>query len=150
MARRSDHSRDELYDMALEAARQIAEKEGLRGLKARGIAREIGYTIGTLYNLFEDLDDLIVHLNGRTLDALPIVRQGQSPVQDCLTMPHPELGHQVKVESTRPPAEFQPVRFFEGQDGVINEYQIHPDNHNSCRHHYSCQGRVRRDQFRHR
>ncbi len=32
MARRSDHSREELYDMALEAARQIAEKEGLRGL----------------------------------------------------------------------------------------------------------------------
>ena len=70
MARRSDHSRDELYDMALEAARQIAEKEGLRGLKARRIARDIGYTIGTLYNLFEDLDDLIVHLNGRTLDDL--------------------------------------------------------------------------------
>ncbi len=70
MARRSDHSREELYDMALEAARQIAEKEGLRGLKARRIAREIGYTIGTLYNLFEDLDDLIIHLNGRTLDDL--------------------------------------------------------------------------------
>ncbi len=70
MARRSDHSREELYDMALEAARQIAEKEGLRGLKARRIARDIGYTIGTLYNLFEDLDDLIVHLNGRTLDDL--------------------------------------------------------------------------------
>ncbi len=70
MARRSDHSREELYDMALEAARQIAEKEGLRGLKARRIAREIGYTIGTLYNLFEDLDDLIIHMNGRTLDDL--------------------------------------------------------------------------------
>ena len=56
--------------MALAAARDIAEKEGLRGLKARRIARDIGYTIGTLYNLFEDLDDLIVHLNGRTLDAL--------------------------------------------------------------------------------
>ena len=70
MARRSDHSREELYNMALEAARQIAEKEGLRGLKARRIARDIGYTIGTLYNVFEDLDDLIVHLNGRTLEDL--------------------------------------------------------------------------------
>lgn len=70
MARRSDHSREELREMALNAARKIAEKEGLRGLTARGIAREIGYTVGTLYNLFEDLDDLIVHLNGRTLDAL--------------------------------------------------------------------------------
>ena len=56
--------------MALETAREIAEKEGLRGLAARRIARDIGYTVGTIYNLFEDLDDLIVHLNGRTLDAL--------------------------------------------------------------------------------
>ncbi len=70
MGRRSDHSRDELYAMALAAAREIAEKEGLRALTARRIAREIGYTIGTLYNLFDNLDDLIVHLNGTTLDSL--------------------------------------------------------------------------------
>lgn len=70
MGRRSDHSREELYEMALEAARKIAEEEGLRGLAARRIAREIGYTVGTLYNLFENLDDLIVHLNGTTLDTL--------------------------------------------------------------------------------
>ncbi len=70
MGRRSDHSREELYEMALEAARKIAEEEGLRGLAARRIAREIGYTVGTLYNLFEDLDDLIIHMNGRTLDDL--------------------------------------------------------------------------------
>ncbi len=70
MGRRSDHSREELYELALEAARKIAEEEGLRGLAARRIAREIGYTVGTLYNLFEDLDDLIIHMNGRTLDDL--------------------------------------------------------------------------------
>jgi AcrR family transcriptional regulator len=70
MARRSDHSREELYVMALAAAREIAEKDGLRGLKARRISREIGYTVGTLYNVFSNLDDLIIHLNGTTLDAL--------------------------------------------------------------------------------
>jgi AcrR family transcriptional regulator len=70
MARRSDHSREELYEMALEAARRMAEKDGLRGISSRGVAREIGYTIGTIYNLFDDLDDLIVHLNGRTLEEL--------------------------------------------------------------------------------
>ena len=70
MGRRSDHSREELYAMALEAAREIAEEEGLRGLTTRRIARDIGYTVGTLYNVFENLDDLIVHLNGTTLDAL--------------------------------------------------------------------------------
>ena len=77
MGRRSDHSRDELYTMALAAAREIAEKEGLRALTARRIAREIGYTIGTLFNLFDNFDDLIVHLNGTTLDTLYEAVAGQ-------------------------------------------------------------------------
>ncbi|MDA7946128.1 MAG: TetR/AcrR family transcriptional regulator [Hyphomicrobiaceae bacterium] len=70
MARRSDHTREELTRMALDAAHAITADEGLRGLRARQIARDIGYTIGTLYNLFEDFDDLILHMNGETLDAL--------------------------------------------------------------------------------
>ena len=70
MARRNDHSREELYQLALGAARDIAEAEGLRGLTARRIAAEIGYSVGTLYNVFVNLDDLIIHLNGSTLDQL--------------------------------------------------------------------------------
>lgn len=70
MARRSDHTREELYELALGAAERIAEAEGLQGLTVRKVAGEIGYSHGTLYNLFADLDDLIVHLNGRTLDLL--------------------------------------------------------------------------------
>ncbi len=70
MGRRSDHSRQELHELALTAAWEIAEKEGLRGLTGRRIAREIGYTVGTLYNLFDDLDDLISQLIGRVLGAL--------------------------------------------------------------------------------
>jgi AcrR family transcriptional regulator len=70
MARRSDHTREELYEMALQAAERLVEDEGLSGLTVRRVASEIGYTHGTLYNIFADLDDLIVHLNGRTLDAL--------------------------------------------------------------------------------
>ncbi len=70
MARRSDHTREELYELALQAAERLVEAEGLSGLTVRRVASEIGYTHGTLYNVFSDLDDLIVHLNGRTLDAL--------------------------------------------------------------------------------
>ena len=70
MARRSDHSREELHEMALAAAREIVEMDGLRELTARRIAARIGYSAGTLYNLFDDLDDLIVQLNGRSLDSL--------------------------------------------------------------------------------
>ena len=70
MARRSDHSRPELTRMALDAARRIVDKDGLRGLSTRQVAKAIGYSAGTLYQLFDDLDDLIVHLNAETLDGL--------------------------------------------------------------------------------
>lgn len=70
MGRRSDHTREELHELAIAAARAIVEVEGSKGLTVRQIAARIGYSPGTLYNLFEDRDDLIVHLNGTTLDAL--------------------------------------------------------------------------------
>lgn len=70
MARRSDHNREELYEMAIAAAIEIVEKDGFRALTARNVADKIGYSAGTLYNVFENLDDIIVHLNGRTLDRL--------------------------------------------------------------------------------
>ena len=31
---------------------------------------EIGYSIGTIYNLFEDFDDLVLHVNGESVDRL--------------------------------------------------------------------------------
>ena len=70
MARRSDHSREQLAEMAVAAATKLAEADGLRGVTARGIAREIGYTVGTLYNVFDNLDDLVSHMNAATMDAL--------------------------------------------------------------------------------
>lgn len=70
MARRSDHSRDELTEMLLASARRFAEKEGLNGIGARRVARDVGYTPGTIYNIFGSLDGLIVRLRADTLDEL--------------------------------------------------------------------------------
>jgi len=70
MARRSDHSREELYGMAMNAARDIVQQEGVRALTARSLAAAIGYSPGTLYNLFQNLDELTLHVNASTLDAL--------------------------------------------------------------------------------
>ncbi len=70
MARRSDHSRDELYDMALTAARSIVAQHGLEALTARRVAQEIGYSPGTLYNIFHNQDDMIIHMNAATIDGL--------------------------------------------------------------------------------
>jgi AcrR family transcriptional regulator len=81
VGRRSDHSKEELYELALRAAREIIEVDGPRALTARNVADAIGYSPGTLYNLFENLDDLITHLNGRLLDEMGDALAG-TPVGD--------------------------------------------------------------------
>ena len=70
MARRSDHSRQELRELVLSAAREVVEKEGISGLSTRALAKRIGYAPGTLYNVFHNLDDLIFALNSRTVAEL--------------------------------------------------------------------------------
>jgi len=67
MARRSDHSRDELREMAVNAGQEIIKNEGFSNFSARKVARNIGYTIGTIYNIFESHDDFILHINIITL-----------------------------------------------------------------------------------
>lgn len=93
MARRSDHSREEIREMALEAAEAIVSTQGYQGLSARKVAGAIGYTVGTLYLVFENLDDLILQVNGRTLDRLHrrmVEDQAQCrDALDCLL----QLGH---------------------------------------------------------
>jgi len=70
VARRNDHSPEELRILALAAARGLAIEEGMRGVTVRRVAERIGYAPGTIYNLFANLDDLIVHVNGDTLAGL--------------------------------------------------------------------------------
>ena len=70
--------------MALDAARKIVSKHGLRTLTTRGVAKAIGYTSGSLYQIFENFDDLVEEMNAETIDQLRIrcervdLRQGPS------------------------------------------------------------------------
>jgi AcrR family transcriptional regulator len=70
MGRRSAHTPEELRGLILQAAQDIIEKDGLSGLSARAIARQIEYSPGTLYNMFENLDDLVLHVEARVLTDL--------------------------------------------------------------------------------
>lgn len=70
MARRADHTHDEIREMAITAARRLIENDGLEKLKLRAIAREIGYAPGTLYNVFDSFDELMMRVNAMTIDAL--------------------------------------------------------------------------------
>ncbi len=67
MGRRSDHTRSELEALfVVEGLRQISEV-GLGRFSARDVAKRVGYSIGTLYNVFGSYDGLLLAINARTL-----------------------------------------------------------------------------------
>ena len=68
MARRYDHNRDALMEMAIISGREIIVAGGYSEFSARKVATAIGYTVGTIYNVFGTHDNLILHINSRTLD----------------------------------------------------------------------------------
>jgi AcrR family transcriptional regulator len=70
MGRRSTHTPQQLRELILDAAQEIIDARGLTGLSAREVARRIGYSPGTIYNMFTNLDDVILNIEGRVLDAL--------------------------------------------------------------------------------
>jgi AcrR family transcriptional regulator len=70
VGRRNEHSRDELRALALRAAGDIVAESGAAALSMREVARRIGYTVGALYIVFENLDDLIVQVNEQTVIEL--------------------------------------------------------------------------------
>ena len=62
--------RDRLREKILVLADGILETEGLDALQARRIAKEADCSVGTVYNIFGDIDGLIVAANSRTLGAM--------------------------------------------------------------------------------
>lgn len=70
MGRRNDHTRIQLKDMAITAAENILINEGYAALTTRRVAKDIGYTVGSLYMIFRNMDELVLTINARTLTAL--------------------------------------------------------------------------------
>lgn len=62
-APRARRSRDELRQETLDAARKIILAEGPEALTARRLAKAVGYTPGTIYNLFDSLSDVLWQVN---------------------------------------------------------------------------------------
>ena len=70
MARRNDHTREELKALILSKAWAIVDEKGFEKLTARALAKEIGYTPGTIYNLFSSMEVLYLQLNLKTIALL--------------------------------------------------------------------------------
>jgi AcrR family transcriptional regulator len=70
MARRGHHTLEQIKDMIIIAAEELIEGGGMTQLRVRNIATKIGYTVGSIYMVFDSMDELILHLKGRTLDTI--------------------------------------------------------------------------------
>jgi AcrR family transcriptional regulator len=62
--------RAKLRQALIEASEQAIAAKGLSGLKTRDLARQIGCANGAVYNLVEDIDELILRVGSRTLRRL--------------------------------------------------------------------------------
>ncbi len=56
--------------MALATTERFLQAQPIHEISARQVAKEMGYTVGTLYTLFANQADLQLQVNGRTLAAL--------------------------------------------------------------------------------
>lgn len=68
MARGDQH--EALRMRLIDAAERTIAENGLVALKARDLAREAGCAVGTIYNVFEHLDELVLCVGSRTLAML--------------------------------------------------------------------------------
>ena len=66
MARRADHSPEELKALLIEAGHGLMAERGFAAFSGREAARRAGYTVGTIYNVFGSLDEYILAINTRT------------------------------------------------------------------------------------
>lgn len=70
MGRHRKYTEADLIKMALSSAEKLVERGGLAEFSARKVAADIGCPVSMLYTVFASLDDLILRVNGKTLDDM--------------------------------------------------------------------------------
>lgn len=91
VARRQEHSGEEMIELVAAAAEEIGAQEGLAGITMRRLAKAIGYAPNSIYHAVGDMDQVILHLNARTLNRLHRglkrrIRPGQSANDSALAL----------------------------------------------------------------
>jgi AcrR family transcriptional regulator len=81
--------RAKLREALIEAAERAIAARGLAGMRSRELAQEIGCANGAIYNLVENLDELVLRVGSRTLARLDAVltaaeRNGPAAPADML------------------------------------------------------------------
>ncbi|MCG9598016.1 WHG domain-containing protein [Vibrio sp. Isolate25] len=84
MARRNDHTREELIALTLDTVKEFLSENSYHELSLRKVANMIGYVPSTLVNVFGNYNLLLLHAVAQTLDELAneakgVVAQSQNP-----------------------------------------------------------------------
>ncbi len=81
MARRNDHTREELITLTLDSVRLFLGDHSYHELSLRKVANMIGYVPSTLVNVFGNYNLLLLHVVAQTLDELAV--EAKSVVAKC-------------------------------------------------------------------
>lgn len=75
MARRNDHTREELITITLDKVKHFLDTHSYHELSLRKVATMIGYVPSTLVNVFGNYNLLLLHVVAQTLDELALAAQ---------------------------------------------------------------------------
>ena len=70
MAGKVEMRREALRETLIEISERLIARDGIGAIKARDLAAEAGCAVGAIYNVFADLNDIVIAVNGRTFAAL--------------------------------------------------------------------------------
>ncbi|MEE9387314.1 MAG: TetR-like C-terminal domain-containing protein [Paracoccaceae bacterium] len=93
MTPKAQKRKAELAEKLMHAAEQQIIMSGLRSVKARDLARQVGCSVGAIYNVYDDLNALVMAVNGRTFSQIDVVvtasltgNQGRGPNERLILM----------------------------------------------------------------
>ena len=94
MAGKVEARRAVLRDTLIQHAERRIETDGLKNLRARDLAKDAGCALGAIYNVFGDLNDLVLAVNARTFKRLgaavaeTLADAPQDATQQLIVMSH--------------------------------------------------------------
>ena len=88
-----------LREALVASAQRIISQRGYQALRARDVTQDVGCALGALYNVFPDLDALILAVKDRTLDML-------------------EAEIAKKIPHAKPPSDKEPLSARAAEEGL--------------------------------
>lgn len=92
MAGKVEQRRAQLRDRLVKIAETRIAADGLAALRARDLAKEAGCALGAIYNVFGDLNELVMAVNARTFEAMgaavseALAGAPEDPTEQLVTM----------------------------------------------------------------